>query len=88
MVLQPLFTIVYLAYEVNALPAVLPATLPKPGQIVESESNDWSKEAILTLVGVLVAVACFIIGLAWPRLRLWLCNLPKCRLLPCPPTRT
>ena len=29
-------------------------------------SKSWSKEAILTLVGVIAALLCFAIGLAWP----------------------
>ena len=47
-----------------------------------SNSNTWSKEAILTLLGVCTAIACFIIGLAWRRLRVWLCDLFTCQ----PPT--
>jgi hypothetical protein len=80
MILRLLSTIVYLAHNRNALPAVLPATSLAYNPNTEPKSNDWSKEAVLTLVGVLAAVACFIIGLAWPRLRTWLCNLPKCQL--------
>ena len=38
-------------------------------------NNSWSKEAIITLVGVLAAVICFVIGLAWPRISSWMRNI-------------
>lgn len=34
----------------------------------------WSKEAIISLVGVFAAVSCFVIGLAWPRISRWMRN--------------
>jgi hypothetical protein len=62
--------------HVTALPYPLPIIPPLDTQNDISHANIWSKEAILTLVGVCTAVACFIIGLAWPRLRRWLCRIP------------
>jgi hypothetical protein len=42
--------------------------------------SSWFKEAILTLLGVCVTVACFVVGLAWPCLRKRLCTLSSsCR---------
>ncbi|KAF1830455.1 hypothetical protein BDW02DRAFT_572985 [Decorospora gaudefroyi] len=32
----------------------------------------WSKEAILALLGIAVALLCCLIGLAWPSVRMWL----------------
>jgi hypothetical protein len=31
-------------------------------------NKSWSKEAIISLLGVFAAMSCFVIGLAWPRL--------------------
>lgn len=38
-------------------------------------NKSWSKEAIITLVGVFAAVSCFIIGLAWPKISRCLGNI-------------
>ncbi|KAH4815080.1 hypothetical protein HBH63_046410 [Parastagonospora nodorum] len=41
-------------------------------------ANGMSTEAVITVVGICTALACFIIGLAWPRLRTWLsCHFKK-----------
>lgn len=37
-------------------------------------NKSWSKEAIISLVGVFAAVSCFVIGLAWPRISRWMRN--------------
>lgn len=38
----------------------------------QSTTNGMSIEAVITVMGICTALACFIIGLAWPRLRAWL----------------
>jgi hypothetical protein len=40
----------------------------------DSTATSWSKEAKITLLGVCFALACFIVGLAWPRLRKFIHN--------------
>jgi hypothetical protein len=43
-------------------------------------STAWSKEAILTLVGVCVAILGILVGLlSSPKLRQWLCKPFKCK---------
>jgi hypothetical protein len=59
----------------------LPTNTPDTENANDHNPDNWSREAILTLVGVCTAVACFIVGLAWPRLRLWLCKLPEGQLV-------
>ena len=48
--------------------------LPVASASVQDDKS-WSKEAIITLVGVFAAVSCFIIGLAWPRMSRWMRNM-------------
>ncbi|KAF7675963.1 hypothetical protein GT037_005468 [Alternaria burnsii] len=38
-------------------------------------NRSWSKEAIISLVGVFAAVISFVIGLAWPRISRWMRNI-------------
>ncbi|KAF2850908.1 hypothetical protein T440DRAFT_517808 [Plenodomus tracheiphilus IPT5] len=60
---------VYLSFFHLTLASATTITIPTDPQAVgpaTATSNGWSKEAILTLVGVLVAITCFVIGLAWP----------------------
>jgi hypothetical protein len=47
------------------------SALPIPASPTETQGRlkGWSKEAIFALLGVFTAIACFLIGLAWPRLR-------------------
>jgi hypothetical protein len=54
----------------SASPETLPG-IPTPSQSTKS----WSKEAIITLVGVFAAVSCFIIGLAWPKISRCISNI-------------
>ena len=58
-------TLSLLAYSTNALPA--------PPNVSGASPDDakWSKEAILALVGVMVAVLLFAVGLASKALRAW-----------------
>ncbi|KAF2850907.1 hypothetical protein T440DRAFT_468047 [Plenodomus tracheiphilus IPT5] len=50
----------------------------KRSSIVHTAAEDgWSKEAILALVGVITAIACFLIGLAWPYIRSFGCETAK-----------
>lgn len=62
-----LITTVAILEVVTALPR--PETLPNDAQSQQNKSGSWSKEAILTLLGVGTAIICFVIGLAWPKLR-------------------
>lgn len=57
--------LIVLAYCTNALPA--------PSSTSNARSNDtaWSKEAILALVSVLVAILLFAVGLASKTVRRW-----------------
>lgn len=43
-----------------------------------SDSDGWSKESILTLIGVLVAILLFVIGLTVRRVRAGLYRACKC----------
>ena len=54
-----------LAYCTNALPV--------PSDASDTRANDtaWSKEAVLALVGVLVAIMLFVVGLASKTIRRW-----------------
>ncbi|KAH4054444.1 hypothetical protein HBH49_080380 [Parastagonospora nodorum] len=51
------------------------AAFPLPSSLVPQAftstpaSEPWSKEAIIALIGVCIALACFVIGLAWKPLR-------------------
>lgn len=58
-------TLSLLAYSTNALPASPNASGAMP------DDAKWSKEAILALVGVVVAVLLFAIGLASKTIRAW-----------------
>ena len=58
-------TLSLLAYNINALPASPNASGASP------DDAKWSKEAILALVGVMVAVLLFAVGLASKALRAW-----------------
>ncbi|KAF2131216.1 hypothetical protein P153DRAFT_213241 [Dothidotthia symphoricarpi CBS 119687] len=50
-------------------------------QTPKKASNAWSTEAILTLIGICTATGCFAIGLAWPKLRRWVCRPYHCKSL-------
>ncbi|QRC94597.1 hypothetical protein JI435_305630, partial [Parastagonospora nodorum SN15] len=52
--------------RVSALP-LLSRNLPQTSARIPA--NPWSKEAIIALIGVCIALACFVIGLAWKPLR-------------------
>jgi hypothetical protein len=62
--------------HITALPYPLPIIPQYDTQNDALHAKAWSKEAILTLIGLCTAIACFIIGLAWPRLRQLLCRIP------------
>ncbi|KAF2850909.1 hypothetical protein T440DRAFT_507621 [Plenodomus tracheiphilus IPT5] len=51
-----------------AVPIAAPAA-PQDTVPVVTSKRGWSKEAIITLVGVLATITCFGIGLAWPYIR-------------------
>jgi hypothetical protein len=58
--------------------AALPLSLNTDN--ISAAKNAWSKEAILGLVAVLVAITLFTIGLATGTLRKCIANLFSCRL--------
>jgi hypothetical protein len=60
-----------LLYTTTAIPLS-----SKGSSIDQPKSSGWSKEAIFGLVALLTAIGCFVLGLAWPRLREWLSSLP------------
>jgi hypothetical protein len=47
---------------------------PQDPSLTARTNGSWSKEAIVSLVGVFAAVSCFIIGLAWPKISRWMRN--------------
>ena len=60
-----------------------PTTRPENLETLQSPpvsnppSKSWSKEAILTMVGVIAALFCFAIGLAWPSISKRLHDIQK-----------
>ncbi|KAF2655921.1 hypothetical protein K491DRAFT_405309 [Lophiostoma macrostomum CBS 122681] len=41
------------------------------GTSITPPSPGWTREAIIALVGVFIALACFVFGLMWPCMRKW-----------------
>jgi hypothetical protein len=64
-----ILTVPVLAYSANALPAAPNASDTLP------ENTRWSKEAILALVSVLVAMLLFVVGLASKTIRIWVMGM-------------
>jgi hypothetical protein len=65
------------ADSANALPAALHASDTSP------ENTRWSKEAILALVSVLVAILLFMVGLASQTIRRCVMNTFSCTCIYC-----
>ncbi|OAL49857.1 hypothetical protein IQ07DRAFT_39531 [Pyrenochaeta sp. DS3sAY3a] len=77
MTLLKVFPSLLLAQKILALPP--PTTTDSKESSLESQpSNGWSRESVLTLIGVCAAVICFMIGLGWPYLQTWLYNVLRC----------
>lgn len=89
MTLLKFFSSLLLAQKILALP---PPTTPesKESSLENQPSDGWSRESVLTLIGVCAAVVCFMIGLGWPCLQTWLYNVLRCArsTLPLVPTLT
>ncbi|KAF2131215.1 hypothetical protein P153DRAFT_384435 [Dothidotthia symphoricarpi CBS 119687] len=67
--LLPSIILVSLAYG-WPVPSDVPLDQP---QAPKTRPDPWSTEAILTLIGICTAIACFVMGLVLPKWRSWLC---------------